>query len=81
MIENPLMLGVAAGIVGGLVVFFTTLGGIYGNSKAYKFFEQSVWKSYGYSKSWKGAFVGLILGFVYAGLIVGITAWIYNWFL
>jgi len=80
MIENldAIKLGISAGIVGAITIFWITLNGIYGKSKAYKIFESTIWKKYGYSKTWKGAFVGLILGFVYAGVIVGITAFIYN---
>ena len=80
MIENLeiIKLAISSGIVGGLIIFITTINGIYGNSKAYKIFESTIWKKYGYSKTWKGAFIGLMLGFIYAGLIVGVTAFIYN---
>ena len=78
---DALKLGASAGIIGGITAFWTALNGAYGKSKAYKVLESSTWGSYGYTNSWKGAFIGLILGFIYAGVMVGITALIYNWIL
>lgn len=80
MVESldSIKLAISAGIVGAIIIFWLTINGIYGKSNAYKIFESTIWKRYGYSKSWKGAFIGLVLGFIYAGLIVGVTAFIYN---
>ena len=75
---NVLKLGLSAGIIGAITIFWLTINGIYGKSKAYKLFEDSMWGRYGYSKSWSGAFIGLILGFIYAAVMVGLTALIYN---
>ena len=78
MTLNALKLGLSAGIIGAITILWTTINAINGKSKVYKFFEDSMWKHYGYSKTWKGAIIGTILGFIYAAIIVGVTAIIYN---
>ena len=75
---NSLKLGIAAGIVGAILTFFTTISGIYGRSNAHKILESTVWGSFGYKASWKGAFIGLILGFIYAFVLVLVFALFYN---
>jgi len=81
MAIDALKLGLAAGIVWSIITFWTTLNAIHGKSKAYKTLEATTWGKWGYTNTWKGAFIGLILGFIYAGLITGIVALVYNWIL
>jgi len=56
LLINPLMAGIAGGIIGAIIVFLTTITGVLGYSKAAKFLEDSVWKKYGYKVSYGGAF-------------------------
>jgi hypothetical protein len=70
--------GLAAGIIGAIVTFLTTILGIYGNSKAAETMMLTMWGSLGYSVSWLGAFIGIIIGFVYAFIIMWVAALIYN---
>jgi len=78
---DAVKLGTASGIVGALIIFFTTLTGLYGASQAHTFFTSSVWSSFGYSLSWGGAIIGAILGFIYAFVFVWVTVLIYNKFI
>jgi hypothetical protein len=75
---NPLMAGIAGGIIGAIMILWTTINGIRGKSKAYKILESTIWKSYGYRATWGGALLGTILGFIYGFLIWGIFSLIYN---
>jgi len=75
---NALKLAFSAGIVSAIVLFLTTITAIYGKSNFAGIFTKSIWSSFGYSISWPGAFMGAILGFIYAFVIVKITFYIYN---
>lgn len=75
---DSLKLGTAAGIVGAIVTFITTIFGIYGRSGAADFMANTIWNSYGYTVTWAGAFLGLVIGFVYAFVLIWLTAKIYN---
>jgi len=75
---NPIMAGVAGGIVGAILIFLTTITGILGYSKSAKLLAGSVWKKYGYKVSWVGAIWGSILGFIYGFLIWWFFVLIYN---
>ncbi len=70
--------GLATGIVIAIVVFLTTLSGLYGSSRAAEFMALTFWGSLGYSVSWAGAFVGLIIGFVYAFIGAFVIIYLYN---
>ncbi len=78
---NPSKLGLAGGIIGAVVTFSSTIVGIYGLSQAANFMASTLWANYGYSVTWGGAFIGLIIGFVYGFIPVWIGAMIYNWLL
>ena len=75
---HPLVAGIAGGIIGAVGIFLTTINGVLGNSKVAAFFEDSIWKRYGYRVSWGGAFWGAVLGFVYGFLIWWVFSLIYN---
>ncbi len=75
---NALKLGLAGGIVGAIVVFCSTLLGVYGFSQAADSMANTMWANYGYSVTWGGAFIGLIIGFAYAFVLVWVVAMIYN---
>jgi len=75
---NSAKFGIAGGILGALLSFFTTITGILGYSEAYQFLLASIWSSLGYSLSWTGAFIGAIIGFVYGFILMKIFALIYN---
>ena len=47
LLINPVMAGIAGGIIGAIVIFLTTITGIAGYSKVAKFLESSFWKKYG----------------------------------
>ena len=78
LVINPLMAGIAGGIIGAIIIFLTTITGILGYSKAAKFLETTVWKKYGYRVSFLGAIWGVVLGFIYGFLIWWIFSLIYN---
>ena len=44
LLINPVMAGVAGGVIGAILIFLTTLTGILGRSDAAKFLETTVWK-------------------------------------
>lgn len=75
---NPLMSGVAGGIIGAIMIFLTTITGVLGYSKAAKWLENSVWGKFGYKVTFLGAFCGAILGFIYGFLIWFVFSLIYN---
>lgn len=75
---NSIKLGLAAGIIGAVLTFLTTITGIYGSSQAANFMALTFWGTFGYTVSWAGAFIGLVLGFIYAFVLVWIAAVIYN---
>ncbi len=75
---NALKLGLAGGIIGAVVTFLSTIAGIYGLSQAADSMASTMWTNYGYSVTWGGAFIGLIIGFVYAFVLVWTVAMIYN---
>jgi len=75
---NATKFGLAFGIVGAIITFLTTITGIYGLSNAAETMASTFWSSLGYSVTWGGSIIGLILGFVYAFLIMWISALIYN---
>ncbi len=75
---NALKLGLAGGIVGAFVVFCSTLLGVYGFSQAADSMASTMWANYGYSVTWGGAFLGLIIGFAYAFVLVWAVAMVYN---
>jgi hypothetical protein len=78
---NALKLGLAGGVIGAIVTFLSTIVGIYGLSQAADSMANTMWANYGYSVTWGGAFIGLIIGFVYAFVLVWTVAMIYNWLL
>lgn len=78
LILNPLSAGIAGGVIGAVMIFLTTISGIFGFSKAAKRLEESVWKNLGYKVNWFGAIWGAVLGFVYGFLIWWIFSLIYN---
>jgi len=75
---NPLIAGVAGGIIGAITILWTTINGILGKSKAHKILESTIWKRYGYKATWGGAIGGAILGFIYGFLIWLVFSLIYN---
>ena len=75
---NPLKLGISGGIIGGLVAFLTTILGVLELSNTANFMAQTFWGVYGYSVTLPGAFIGLIIGFVYAFILLWLGALIYN---
>ena len=78
LIINPLMAGIAGGILGAILIFLTTITGILGYSKAAKLLESTIWKKYGYRVSGVGSIWGAILGFVYGFIIWYVFSLIYN---
>jgi hypothetical protein len=78
LLMNPIMAGVAGGIVGAIVVFLTTLSGILKCSGAAKILESTIWKKYGYRVSGFGAIWGAVLGFVYGFVALWVFTIIYN---
>ena len=78
---NSTKLGLAAGIVGAVLTFLTTITGIYGKSQAANTMTSTFWGSLGYTVSWGGAFIGLVIGFIYAFILIWIIAVIYNKFI
>jgi len=78
LLINPIMAGVAGGIIGVIIIFLTTITGALGHSKAAKFLESTVWKKYGYKVSGPGAIWGAVLGFVYGFLIWWVFGLVYN---
>jgi hypothetical protein len=70
--------GIAGGIIGAILIFWTTITGILGYSKAAKLLESTVWKKYGYSVSFFGAIWGAVLGFMYGFVVWVFFALIYN---
>ena len=78
LLINPLMAGIAGGIIGAIIIFLTTITGVLGYSKAAKFLESSVWKKYGYRVTWAGSIWGAVLGFIYGFLIWWVFSLIYN---
>jgi hypothetical protein len=78
LIINPLMAGIAGGIIGAIIILLTTITGILGYSKAAKLLETTVWKKYGYKVNFKGAVIGTILGFIYGFLVWFVFSLIYN---
>ena len=78
LLINPVMAGVAGGIIGAIIIFLTTITGIVGCSKVAKFLETSVWGKYGYKVNWGGAVWGAIIGFIYGFVIWWGFSLIYN---
>ena len=78
LLINPLIAGVAGGIIGAAMIFLTTLTGALGYSKAAKLLETTVWKKYGYKATTLGSLWGAILGFIYGFLIWWVFALVYN---
>ncbi len=78
LLINPVMAGIAGGIIGAIVIFLTTITGIAGYSKVAKFLESSFWKKYGYKVSWGGAILGAVIGFIYGFVIWWLFSLIYN---
>jgi hypothetical protein len=78
LLMNPVIAGVAGGIIGAIVIFLTTLTGLFGSSGAAKFLESTVWKKYGYRVSGFGAIWGAVLGFIYGFVIWWVFATVYN---
>ena len=75
---NPLVSGIAGGIIGAIFTFLTTILGILGFSKAAKLLESTFWKKVGYRVTWLGSLWGAVLGFIYGFLIWFIFSLIYN---
>jgi hypothetical protein len=75
---NSLKFGIAGGIIGAITVFLTTINGILGLSNAASFMTTTLWQNLGYSVTWPGAFIGLIIGFVYGFVPLWLGALIYN---
>jgi len=80
LLINPIIAGMAGGIIGAIIIFLTTITSVLGYSKAAKFLESTVWKKYGYRVSWAGSILGAVLGFIYGFLIWWIFSLIYNAF-
>ena len=78
---NAAKLGLSAGIMGAILVFLTTISGILGYSQASNLLASSVWDSYGYSVTWTGAFIGAVIGFIYAFVLIWIPSIMYNKFI
>ena len=75
---NSIKLGLSAGIIVAVLTFLSTLTGVYGSSKTANVLTSTFWGSLGYNVSLGGAFIGLIIGFVYAFILIYLTAIIYN---
>lgn len=74
---NARKLGVAGGILWGVVLFLTTITSIY-TGYAHMFLELFEGIYPWYSISWPGAFSGLICGFIDAFIGLWILGWLYN---
>ena len=75
---NSTKFALSTGIMGAILIFLTTITGIYKHSEAATFFTSSIWSSFGYSVTWTGAFIGIILGFIYGFILMWIPITIYN---
>ena len=75
---NPVMAGVAGGIIGAIIIFLTTITGILGQSGVAKFLESTFWKKYGYRVNGFGAIWGAVLGFIYGFVIWYVFGFVYN---
>ena len=78
LLINPLVAGIAGGVIGAIVVFLTTITAVLGYSKAAEWLEKSVWGKYGYRVSLVGSVWGAILGFIYGFIIWWVFSLIYN---
>ena len=78
LLINPVMAGIAGGIIGAVLIFLTTIIGIFGQSGAAKFLESTVWKKYGYKVNGFGAIWGAVLGFIYGFIIWCVFGFVYN---
>lgn len=74
---NPVKLGLAAGILWGLLIFFSTWIAMY---TGYGMFWLSQWMDIypGYDLSVLGTLIGLIYGFVDGFICLFIFGWLYN---
>lgn len=71
-------IALSAGIIAGILVFLTTINGIFEISNMANFLALSSWALLGYEVSWKGAFIGLIYGFASAFALSWVTIKLYN---
>jgi hypothetical protein len=76
---NPLKLGLAAGIICGLMIFIMTWISMY---TGYGLFWLSQWMDIypGFDLSIKGTFIGLLFGFVDGFIFFFVLGWLYNLF-
>ena len=74
-------LGIAGGKVCALVVFLTTLAGLYnilGGLPMLNLFLLDIYGKLGFNLSWGGAILGAIYSFVDGFILTALFAWIYN---
>ena len=73
--------GIAGGKICALIVFFTTLIGLYGffgGFPMFNLFILDIYGLFGFSLSWGGAILGAIYAFVDGFILASLFAWIYN---
>ena len=73
--------GLAGGKICALVVFLTTLAGLYnilGGFPMWNLFIFDIYGKLGFSISWGGAILGAIYSFIDGFILTVLFAWIYN---
>ena len=79
---NPTSLGLAGGILSGLLIFFTTLAtAFFGMFPSFTGILIDIYGSLGFSATPGGAMFGAIYSFIDGFILCYIFAWIYNKFL
>ena len=77
---NAKALGLAGGVLWGLSMFVMTFVGMYFPGYAMEFYGFMVSVYPGYDLSVAGAFLGLVYGFLDAGIGLLVFGWLYNYF-